>query len=47
LDGAMSKHLLITGAEKRAALEQAQSLADPMQAPIFAVLDGTTIHWAE
>ncbi|MCG6902934.1 MAG: 6-phosphogluconolactonase, partial [Rhodobacter sp.] len=46
LDGAMSKHLLITGAEKRAALEQAQSLADPMQAPIFAVLDGTTIHWA-
>lgn len=47
LDGAMSKHLVITGAEKRAALERAQTLGDPMLAPILAVIGGTTIHWAE
>ena len=47
LDGAMSKHLVIAGAEKRAALERAQELADPMLAPICAVLSDTTVHWAE
>lgn len=46
LEGAMSKHLVITGAEKRAALERAQKLDDPVQAPICAVLGGTTVHWA-
>lgn len=47
LEGAMSKHLVITGAEKRAALERARKLGDPMQAPICAVIGGATVHWAE
>lgn len=47
LSEAMSKHVVITGAEKRAALERAQALRDPMQAPICAVLSDATIHWAE
>lgn len=46
LKGAMSTHLVIFGAEKRAALEKAQSLA-PEKAPIAAVLGGGTVHWAE
>ena len=46
LAGAMAKHLVIYGAEKRAALEAAQSLP-PLEAPIRAVMDGLTIHWAE
>ncbi|MGJ8616977.1 MAG: 6-phosphogluconolactonase [Sulfitobacter sp.] len=46
LDGALAKHLVIFGAEKREALERAQSLP-PEQAPIAAVLDGAQIHWAE
>ena len=46
LNGAMSKHLVITGAEKRDALERAQALGDPMVAPICAVLSGMTVHWA-
>ena len=45
LDGALSKHLLITGAEKREALERALALA-PEEAPINAVLSETTVHWA-
>jgi len=47
LNGAMSKHLLITGAEKRAAVEYAQIVGDPMIAPVAAILSGTTVHWAE
>jgi len=47
LDGAMSKHLVITGAQKREALERAQGIGDPMLAPICAVLGGATVHWAE
>ncbi len=47
LNDAMSKHVVITGADKRAALERAQHLRDPMQAPIHAVLAGATVHWAE
>ena len=43
---AMHVHLLITGPEKRAALERAQSLP-PEQAPVRAILDNATIHWAE
>lgn len=39
-------HILITGAEKRAALERAQSLP-PHEAPVRAVLDNATVHWAE
>lgn len=46
LDGALSKHLIIFGAEKRDALEKAVSLP-PEEAPIAAVLGGMTVHWAE
>jgi len=46
LDGALSKHLVITGQAKRAALERAQGL-DPQEAPVRAVLSGVTVHWAE
>ena len=46
LDGAMSKHLVITGTDKREALEKARGLA-PEEAPIGAVLSEITVHWAE
>jgi len=46
LEGALAKHLVIFGADKRDALERAQTLP-PEQAPIAAVLDGAQIHWAE
>ncbi|WP_299627457.1 6-phosphogluconolactonase [uncultured Tateyamaria sp.] len=46
LAGAMAKHLVIFGQEKREALERARTL-DPQEAPIAAVLDGMTVHWAE
>ena len=44
LRAAMSIHILITGAEKRAAVEQAQHL-DPMVAPVRTVLQHATVHW--
>lgn len=46
LEGAMSKHVLITGAEKRAALDRAAGLS-PEEAPIRAVWGDLTVHWAE
>ena len=46
LEEAMSKHLVIFGADKREALERAKSLP-PEEAPINAVLGGMTVHWAE
>lgn len=46
LDGAIKKHVVITGTEKRAAFEAAQKL-DAKEAPICAVLTGATVHWAE
>jgi 6-phosphogluconolactonase len=46
LQGAMSTHILITGPEKRAALERARHLP-PEQAPVRAVLANATVHWAE
>ncbi|WP_224814666.1 6-phosphogluconolactonase [Hasllibacter sp. MH4015] len=46
LNGALSKHVVITGAEKRAALERAMQLT-PSEAPIRAVIQGATVHWAE
>ena len=46
LDEALSKHLIIYGAEKRTALERATMLP-PEQAPIQAVLSEMTVHWAE
>lgn len=45
LDGAMAKHLVIFGEDKRAALERALSLP-PEEAPVQAVLNQTTVHWA-
>ncbi|MBA3910885.1 MAG: 6-phosphogluconolactonase [Rhodobacter sp.] len=46
LKGAFNTHILITGPEKRAALERALSLS-PLEAPVRAVLDNATVHWAE
>ncbi len=46
LKGAMNIHILIVGAEKRDALERAQTLS-PEEAPVRAVLDNATVHWAE
>jgi 6-phosphogluconolactonase len=46
LDGAMSKHLVIFGAEKKAALKRARDM-DAIDAPIRAIMDGLTVHWAE
>lgn len=46
LKNAINVHLLITGPEKREAFERAQHL-DPMQAPIRALMDNITVHWAE
>jgi 6-phosphogluconolactonase len=47
LRGAMTTHLLITGPEKRAALDQAVRLDMPAVAPVAAVLHNATVHWAE
>lgn len=46
LTGAMHLHILITGPEKRAALERARGLK-PGEAPVAAVLRNATVHWAE
>lgn len=46
LADAMACHILITGADKRAALDRAQGLA-PEEAPVRAVLANATVHWAE
>ncbi len=46
LRGAMHLHVLITGAEKREALERARKLS-PSEAPIAALLAEATVHWAE
>ncbi|KPP87647.1 MAG: 6-phosphogluconolactonase [Rhodobacteraceae bacterium HLUCCO07] len=45
LDSAVSKHLVITGRRKRDALERGMHLP-PDEAPIAAVMDGLTVHWA-
>ncbi|NJM82728.1 MAG: 6-phosphogluconolactonase [Tabrizicola sp.] len=46
LQGAYNIHILITGTDKRAAIERAVGLS-PMEAPVRAVLDNATVHWAE
>jgi 6-phosphogluconolactonase len=46
LKDAMSIHIVITGAEKRAALERAAHLP-ASQAPVRAVLGNAVVHWAE
>ncbi|MBN8293813.1 6-phosphogluconolactonase [Rhodobacter sp. NTK016B] len=42
---AFALHVLITGDEKRAAIERAEKLS-PMEAPIAALLSKATVHWA-
>jgi 6-phosphogluconolactonase len=46
LKAAIHVHVMITGAEKRVAVERAASLPVE-QAPIRAVLDQAVVHWAE
>jgi 6-phosphogluconolactonase len=46
LRDAMHIHILITGQDKREALARAQTLP-PELAPVRAVLDHATVHWAE
>lgn len=46
LNGALSKHLIISGKTKRDALERASHMT-AQQAPIRAVWDDITVHWAE
>lgn len=46
LKGAMTRHVVIIGDAKRAALEAARDLT-PLEAPIAAILPGTTVHWAK
>jgi 6-phosphogluconolactonase len=46
LKGAMKRHIVIIGREKREALERARHLT-PEEAPVAAVLRGATVHWAE
>ena len=45
LNRAISKHIVIFGDDKRAALDVAKGSL-PEVAPVAAVLDGATIHWA-
>jgi len=45
LNGAVAKHLVITGDKKRRAVERAQHTR-PVEAPVAAVLDDMTVHWA-
>ena len=46
MKAAYNIHILITGAEKREAIERAASLP-ALEAPVRAVLDNATVHWAE
>jgi 6-phosphogluconolactonase len=46
LRAAMHTHILITGAEKRHAIERAAGLSE-MEAPVKCVLGQATVHWAE
>ncbi|WP_370285114.1 6-phosphogluconolactonase [Pseudooceanicola nanhaiensis] len=46
LRGAISIHVVITGAEKRAALERAAGMT-PAEAPVATVLVEAVVHWAE
>ena len=45
LDGAMSKHVLIVGDDKREAVERARGLGR-REAPVTAVWDEAWVHWA-
>ena len=46
LRAALSIHVVITGAAKRAAIERAATLS-PIEAPIACVLGQAVVHWAE
>ena len=46
LEGAVRKHVLIRGEDKRRALEKAAGLSRE-EAPIRAVLSGAQVHWSE
>lgn len=46
LNGAIHKHIVFKGKDKREALDVARTLP-PQQAPIRAVLDGATVHYSE
>lgn len=46
LRDAMRRHIVITGQEKRDALEKARHLT-PEEAPVAAILKDTVVHWAE
>ena len=45
LSGAINTHIVITGDRKRRALERARHMR-PIEAPVAAVLEGATVHWA-
>lgn len=45
INEALAKHIVITGQRKRAALDKALRLGPP-SAPVAAVLDDSTVHWA-
>ncbi|MEI4232248.1 6-phosphogluconolactonase [Roseovarius sp. D22-M7] len=45
LNGAICKHMVITGQAKRDAVERAAHM-HPSEAPVAAVLDDLTVHWA-
>ena len=45
LNGAVAKHLVITGDKKRRAVDRAQHMR-AVEAPVAAVLDDMTVHWA-
>ena len=47
LAAAGERHLLIAGADKRAALDRALEIGDPRRAPVLAVLPGATVHYAD
>lgn len=47
LNSAPERHILITGADKRAALDRAMRAAGPAEAPVLAVLAGATVHFAD
>jgi 6-phosphogluconolactonase len=47
LRGAMYTHIVLTGDDKRAALERARAEKDVLSAPVQAVLGEATVHWAQ
>lgn len=46
LEGAISRHIVIVGPEKRQALDRARTLP-PEEAPVAALLKGAVVHWSE